>query len=119
MNLDLMDLDSESQIDELSIKQLKVILKKNCIDFKGCVEKQELTDRVKRLWLAKIKEKGKFRLWNTLARQCKKVCSRYAAWTVVTHTPLSIHTHTPQTALEKKLLQDGDLGMYMTIVPCA
>ena len=59
MTMDLLDLESENQIDELSIKQLKVILKKNCIDFKGCVEKQELTERVKRLWLAKIKEKGK------------------------------------------------------------
>ena len=58
MSMDLLELDDESQIKELTVKQLKVVLKKNCIDFKGCVEKQELTERVKRLWLAKKKEKG-------------------------------------------------------------
>lgn len=58
MNMDLLDLESESQIEELTVKQLKVVLKRNCIDFKGCVEKQELTERVKRLWTAKKKQKG-------------------------------------------------------------
>lgn len=58
MNMDLLDLESESQIEELTVKQLKVILKRNCIDFKGCVEKQELTERMKRLWTAKKKQKG-------------------------------------------------------------
>ena len=60
MDMDLGDLDSESQIDELGVKQLKVFLKRNCIDFKGCVEKQELVERVKRLWTARQKEKGSF-----------------------------------------------------------
>ena len=59
MSMDLLDLESESQIEELTVKQLKVVLKKNCIDFKGCVEKRELTERVKRLWIAKKKEKGR------------------------------------------------------------
>ena len=61
MNMDLLDLEGESQIEELTVKQLKVVLKKNCIDFKGCVEKQELTERVKRLWIAKKKERGRER----------------------------------------------------------
>ena len=61
MNMDLLDLENESQIKELTVKQLKVVLKKNCIDFKGCVEKQELTERVKRLWTARKKEKGRER----------------------------------------------------------
>ena len=61
MNMDLLDLENESQIEELTVKQLKVVLKKNCIDFKGCVEKQELTERVKRLWTARKKEKGRER----------------------------------------------------------
>ena len=61
MNMDLLDLENESQIEELTVKQLKIVLKKNCIDFKGCVEKQELTERVRRLWTAKKKAKGRER----------------------------------------------------------
>ena len=56
--MDLHDLESESQIEELGVKQLKIVLTRNCIDFKGCVEKRELTERVKRLWIARQKEKG-------------------------------------------------------------
>ena len=56
--MDLNDLENVSQIEELGVKQLKVVLRRNCIDFKGCVEKQELTERVKRLWVARQKEKG-------------------------------------------------------------
>ena len=73
MNMDLSDLESVVQIDELGVKQLKVILKKNCIDFKGCVEKQELTERVKRLWIARQKEKGESSCWGA----CTSVSSNY------------------------------------------
>ena len=52
------DLQHESQLKELSIKQLKIILQRNCIDYKGCIEKQELLDRVLRLWHARQEEKG-------------------------------------------------------------
>lgn len=37
-------------LDDLSVKQLKEILMLNRIDFKGCCEKSELLERVKRLW---------------------------------------------------------------------
>lgn len=40
----------EESIDDLNIKQLKEILVTNFVDYKGCVEKQELIARVKRLW---------------------------------------------------------------------
>jgi hypothetical protein len=40
----------EESIDDLSIKQLKEILVTNFVDYKGCVEKKELIERVKRLW---------------------------------------------------------------------
>lgn len=56
--MNLGDLENESQISELSVKQLKIILKRNCLDYKDCVEKQELMERVKRLWLAREKGKG-------------------------------------------------------------
>ncbi|ELU04050.1 hypothetical protein CAPTEDRAFT_126689 [Capitella teleta] len=37
-------------IEELSVRQLKEILATNFVDYKGCVEKWELMERVKRLW---------------------------------------------------------------------
>lgn len=42
---------------ELSVKQLKLILQANCINYKGCVEKSELVERLVRLWKAKEEEK--------------------------------------------------------------
>ena len=50
-------LTDESEIRELSVKQLKIILQRNCINYKGCVEKHELLERVVRLWHAKEEEK--------------------------------------------------------------
>jgi hypothetical protein len=46
----LNDLDSEDKIDSLNIRDLKEILAANFVDFKGCVEKTELIDRVRRLY---------------------------------------------------------------------
>ena len=34
----------------LTVKQLKEILMLNRVDYKGCCEKQELLERVERLW---------------------------------------------------------------------
>ena len=39
-------------IEDLSVRQLKEILATNFVDYKGCCEKWELMDRVKRLWTA-------------------------------------------------------------------
>lgn len=50
-------LTAESQISELSVKQLKMILQRNCINYKGCVEKRELLEKVVRLWQAREEEK--------------------------------------------------------------
>ena len=50
-------LTDESQISELSVKQLKIILQRNCINYKGCVEKRELLEKVVRLWQAREEEK--------------------------------------------------------------
>lgn len=52
------DLTSPDQIDLLPVKILKIILQRNCINYKGCVEKEELKDRVKRLWIAREKAKA-------------------------------------------------------------
>lgn len=42
--------NSSSELEDLTVKQLKEILMLNRVDFKGCCEKNELLDRVKRLW---------------------------------------------------------------------
>ena len=52
------ELSHESQIDLLSVRQLKVILQSNCIDYRGCVEKSELMERVHRLYQDKLDQKG-------------------------------------------------------------
>lgn len=40
-----------SDLEDLSVKQLKEILMLNRVDYKGCCEKNELIDRVYRLWI--------------------------------------------------------------------
>lgn len=47
------DLKGPDHIAQLSIRQLKLILVRNFVDYKGCCEKLELQDRVLRLWRQK------------------------------------------------------------------
>jgi len=44
------DIKNVEQLKELSVKQLKLILTRNFIDYKGCVEKEELLSKAERLW---------------------------------------------------------------------
>ncbi|KAK0058791.1 E3 ubiquitin-protein ligase rififylin [Biomphalaria pfeifferi] len=46
----LNDLNTQSDIEDLSIRQLKELLVNNFVDYRGCCEKPELIERVKRLW---------------------------------------------------------------------
>lgn len=46
----LEDIRSEEHIEQLSIKCLKRLLLNNFVDYKGCCERWELQERVKRLW---------------------------------------------------------------------
>lgn len=48
--INLSDYKEIHDLDELTVKQLKEILMLNRVDFKGCCEKTELLERVKRLW---------------------------------------------------------------------
>ena len=54
------EVDNEEDIDELSVKQLKIILQRNCVNYKGCVEKTELLAKVKTLWNAREEEKSMY-----------------------------------------------------------
>ncbi len=49
----------EGNIEDLSVRQLKEVLATNFVDYKGCVEKYELVDRVSRLWGDSNKNKQK------------------------------------------------------------
>uniref|UniRef100_A0A8D2KR88 RING-type E3 ubiquitin transferase n=1 Tax=Varanus komodoensis TaxID=61221 RepID=A0A8D2KR88_VARKO len=49
----LSDLTSASDIDGLSVRQLKEILARNFVNYKGCCEKWELMERVTRLYKEK------------------------------------------------------------------
>ncbi|XP_032667891.1 E3 ubiquitin-protein ligase RNF34 isoform X2 [Odontomachus brunneus] len=46
----LSDIKKASELEYLSIKQLKSLLSINRVDYKGCIERQELLNRVSRLW---------------------------------------------------------------------
>lgn len=49
-NVKLSDIEVASDLNQLGTKQLKYLLLANRVDFKGCVERYELMDRVLRLW---------------------------------------------------------------------
>lgn len=46
----LSDIKEVSELEYLSIKQLKNLLSTNRVDYKGCIERRELLIRVSRLW---------------------------------------------------------------------
>ena len=46
----LSDLSSLEDIEQLSVRQLKEILARNFVNYKGCCEKWELMERVTRLY---------------------------------------------------------------------
>lgn len=46
----LSDIKEASELEYLSVKQLKNLLSTNRVDYKGCLERQELLNRVSRLW---------------------------------------------------------------------
>jgi hypothetical protein len=45
-----MPLVHSAELEMMTVKQLKEILMLNRVDFKGCCEKNELKERVQRLW---------------------------------------------------------------------
>lgn len=49
--LDIEDIRDLNEISDLSVKQLKTILTRNCIDYKGVFEKEVLKEKVMQLWI--------------------------------------------------------------------
>lgn len=54
----LNQLSKVEDIEGLSVRQLKELLVTNYVDYKGCCERKELMDRVRRLWLDDKKNRG-------------------------------------------------------------
>jgi hypothetical protein len=52
-------LNNEQNIEDLTVRELKEILAANFVDYKGCVEKNELIDKVRRLYRDRQNEKIK------------------------------------------------------------
>lgn len=59
-HIKLSDIQEEKNIQDLSIKQMKEILRLNRVDFKGCVEKDELKSKIMQLWSASRENAGIF-----------------------------------------------------------
>ncbi|CAF2523433.1 unnamed protein product [Rotaria sp. Silwood2] len=55
----LSEIKNEENIEDLNTRELKELLAANFVDFKGCVEKNELIDKVRRLYRDRQNEKNK------------------------------------------------------------
>lgn len=44
------DIETETDVQNLTIRQMKLILTRNFVDYKGCCERDEMQDKVMRLW---------------------------------------------------------------------
>ncbi|CAF0799596.1 unnamed protein product [Rotaria sp. Silwood1] len=55
----LSEINNEENIEDFSIRELKELLAANFVDFKGCIEKSELIDKVRRLYRDRQNEKNK------------------------------------------------------------
>ncbi|XP_032242336.2 E3 ubiquitin-protein ligase RNF34 [Nematostella vectensis] len=68
------DITDIEQVDNLSVKELKHILTANFVDFKGCVEKEELLSKVRLLWKSRNCEKQKVENVSESLDESCKVC---------------------------------------------
>lgn len=71
------DLESEDHIRQLTARQLKLILTRNFVDFKGCCERDELMEKVLRLWRER-REAQKLSLEDISDENLCKICMEQA-----------------------------------------
>lgn len=57
-NFNISDCHSEEEIRNLSVRQLKLVLTRNYVNYKGCCEKEELQQKAIRLWNQIKQDKG-------------------------------------------------------------
>uniref|UniRef100_A0A3Q4N9R8 Ring finger and FYVE like domain containing E3 ubiquitin protein ligase n=1 Tax=Neolamprologus brichardi TaxID=32507 RepID=A0A3Q4N9R8_NEOBR len=70
----LADLTCLDDIEALSVRQLKEILARNFVDYKGCCEKWELMERVRRLYQDQQNLLGERPLQFSLEENLCKIC---------------------------------------------
>ncbi|XP_049805708.1 E3 ubiquitin-protein ligase RNF34 [Schistocerca nitens] len=70
--ISLEDIKSAEEMEKLSVKQIKEILSLNRVDFRGCVEKSELIERLSRLW--HDNHKSRTELDNLSLQELCKIC---------------------------------------------
>jgi len=70
----LSEIKNEDNIEDLNIRELKEILAANFVDFKGCVEKSELIDKVRRLYRDRQKAQVKARELDESAANDTELC---------------------------------------------
>lgn len=58
-NFNIADVTSEDEIKRLSVRQLKLVLTRNYVNYKGCCEKEELQEKAIRLWNQIKQDNGK------------------------------------------------------------
>lgn len=67
----LSEINTIEELNNLSVKQLKELLTLNRVDYKGCVEKNELLDRAERLWKDTVQLKNNVCEESDLENLCK------------------------------------------------
>lgn len=59
-NFNINDCSSENEIKGLTVRQLKLVLTRNYVNYKGCCEKDELQEKAIRLWKQINQDRGNF-----------------------------------------------------------
>jgi len=70
----LSELNNEQNIEDLSVRELKEILVANFVDYKGCVEKSELIEKVRRLYRDRQNEKIKAKELDNATASDSELC---------------------------------------------
>lgn len=68
--LDISDISDLHDINLLSVKQLKTILARNCIDYKHVIEKEILREKVIQLWIDSKEKQASSSTHNAESRGC-------------------------------------------------
>lgn len=70
----LSELNNEHNIEDLSVRELKEVLVANFVDYKGCVEKSELIEKVRRLYRDRQNEKIKAKELDNATASDSELC---------------------------------------------
>lgn len=123
--LDIKDIKDLSDVNNLSAKQLKFVLTKNCVDYKGIFEKEVLREKVIQLWIDHNERKGKQRT----KRLSKKTDSGQAASNIQPGNITTIVLESDDDDIEDselcKICMEREIdcvllecGHYLTCVSC-